>query len=79
MPLLKHAELDCLYGGFDKLLYGDEYLDLYGEVDKFLFASGENPFTKKALEKYVAGQVAGRQARSVDSWLDHVGVYDEYH
>ena len=79
LPLLKHAELTHLYGGLHELLDGDEYLDLYGDVDQFLFASGENLFTKKALEKYLADQVARRQAPNVHSWLGYVGAYEAYH
>ena len=79
LPLLKHAELAHLYGGFDMPIDGDEYLDLYGDVDNFLFASGENPFTKKALEKYLADKAARRQAPDVAGLLGYVGAYTKYH
>ena len=79
LPLLKHAELAHLYGGFDKPIYGDEYLDLYGDVDNFLFASGENPFTKEALDKYNADKMARRQAPNVAVLLGYIGAYTKYH
>ena len=53
-PLLKHAELTQLYGSFDEPWDRTEYMDLYGHIDEFLFAQGENPFTTKALERYHA-------------------------
>ena len=79
LPLLKHAHLNQLYGGLHKLLARDEYLDLYGDINDFLFASGENPFTKKALEKYLADHVAGREVSNIDAWLGYVRTYNEYY
>ena len=79
LPLLKHAELAHLYGGFDNTVDEDGYLDLYGDVGNFLFASGKNPFTKKALEKYLADKVAGRQAPNVAVLQGYIGAYTKYH
>ena len=78
LPLLKHAELDQLYGGFDEFSDIEEYVDLYGDVGKFLFASGENPFAKKALEKLEAGIRAGRQY-DYDGWQGHINANIKYH
>ena len=79
LPLLKHAELAHLYGGFDNTIDEDGYLDLYGDVGNFLFASGENPFTKNALEKYLADKAARRQAPDVAVWQGYIGAYTKYH
>ena len=79
LPLLKHAELFHLRGGFYKHMLPDWYLDLYGDIDNFLFASGENPFTEEAFEKYLAGKAARRQAPNVAGWLGYVGAYTKYH
>lgn len=79
LPLLKHVELNQLYGGFDDPLKGVEYQDLYGEVSDFLFAHGENPFTKKALEKHEADEKAGRQEVNSCGGLGHIGAYAKYH
>ena len=78
LPLLKHAELDQLYGGFDESSDTEEYFDLYGDVGNFLFASGENPFTKKALEKFEAGMRAGRHF-DYDRGLGYINAYFKYH
>ena len=78
LPLLKHAELDQLYGGFDESSDTEEYFDLYGDIGNFLFASGENPFTKKALEKFEANITAGRQI-DYDGRLGHINAYMKYH
>ena len=60
LPLLKHAELTPVYGGFGKPIDGLEYWDWYGDVDRFLFGSGENPSTEEALEKGSARKVSCR-------------------
>ena len=77
LPLLKHAKLTPVYGGFDKPIDGEKYCDWYGGLDKFLFASGENPFTEEALGKYLADKAAG--GPNFDGWLGYVGAYNEYH
>ena len=79
LPLLKHAELNQLYGGFDEPINILEYMDLYGDVGNFLFGSGENPFTKKALEKYHADKESGRRVLSATGGLGHINAYTEYH
>lgn len=79
LPLLKHVELDQLYGGFDDPLKRVEFLDLYGEVRDFLFAHGENPFTKKAIEKHEADKEAGRQVVDLSGRLGYIGAYIMYH
>ena len=52
LRLLKSAEMIQLYSGFEEPWEDFEYMDLYGDVEKFFFAGGENPFTKKSLEEY---------------------------
>ena len=77
LPQLKYAKLNQLYGGFDGPYEDLEYLDRYGEVDKFLFAHGENPFTSKALEKHEANVEAEREVVSYE--LGRLEAYDRYH
>ncbi len=80
LPLLRHAELNQLYGGFDEPWEEDtEYNDTYGQVGDFFFAQGENPFTKKALEKYHADKKAGRQIVNCDGGIGHIEAYLKYH
>ena len=73
LPLLKHAELSHLYGGFYGPITHRPYVDRRGDVGNFLFASGENPFTKEALGK------AGQYMFDRDEYLDHVDAYTKYH
>ena len=75
LPQLKHVELSELYGGFDEPFGGMKYCD----VGNFLFAHGENPFTKKALEKHQADIEAKREVVSHNGELGILGAYAKYH
>lgn len=79
LPLLKHVELNHLYRGFDDPFERVEYQDLYGEFSDFLFAHGENPFMKIALEKHEADKKAGRQEVNFCGGLGHISAYAKYH
>lgn len=79
LPLLKHAELNGLYGGFDDPWKKSKYMDSYGYVGDFLFAHGENPFTTKALEKYHADKNANRQMVNDVGKLSFIDAYFKYH
>ena len=78
LPLLKHAELNQLYGGFDKPFMDFEFFDHYGDVGNFLFAKGENPFTTKALEKYIVDSRSERQKTDVFGGLGYLEAYTRY-
>ena len=79
LPQLKHAELSELYGGFDEPFESMKYCDPYEDVGNFLFAHGENPFTKKALEKHQADIEAKREVVSHNGELGILGAYAKYH
>lgn len=79
LPLLKHAEINQLYGGFDEPWEGTEYMDVYEEVGKFLFAQGENPFTVKALDKYHADIKAKRRRIHPSGGIGFIEAYRKYH
>ena len=78
-PLLKHAELTRLYGGFDEPWEETQYMDFCGHIDEFLFAQGENPFTTKALERYHADIEAKPQVVKSHVGLGFICAYKKYH
>ncbi len=78
LPLLRHVELNQIYGGFDEPWEDTEYIDTYGQVGDFFFAQGENPFTAKALEKYHADTEAERPVVNCSGGLGHIQAYLKY-
>ena len=79
LPLLKHAELNTLYGGFEDPWDSLEYYDVYGYINDFLFCQGDNPFTTKALEKYNADTEAERKPVNPFGGLGFIEAYTKYH
>lgn len=79
LPLLKHAGLEQLYGGFDEPWASIEYMDFYENVGKFFFAQGENPFTTKALDQYHADIKAKRRKIDPSGGIGFIEAYRKYH
>lgn len=74
LPLLKHAEFNSIFGGFEEPWADIEYADHHEHVTDFLFDQGENPFTTKALDKCDADTKAKRQMVNPAGDVDFVAA-----
>lgn len=79
LPSLKNAQLNHLYGGFEDPWADTEYIDVYGHISDFLFAQGENPFTKEALAKYHADIDVRREMVIAGGGESLTDICDRYH
>ena len=80
LPALRTAHLDGLRGGLENPWLRGGYFDVYGNVGEFLFGQGENPFTAKALAKYVADRKGTRKMDYRDlSGEAFSDMCDKYH
>jgi len=76
---LKSVHLDQLYGGFPEPWADTEFMDYFGEVDKFFLHGGKNPFTPEALEKFDADMTSGRERLNQRLEDSYIKRYYEYH